>query len=163
MLRRGPYDQGGWIVSEDSSGTGSPRPRRSLTFRILVGMAAGMATGVVLNLLLESVAQGGGLLEDAIRNGLVDGAFYIGGAIFMASLKLLVVPLVFVSLVCGTAALDDIGRLGRIGGKTMGLYLLTTAIAVTLALFFASLLQPGRGLDLPTGLEFAAGEAPRRW
>jgi Na+/H+-dicarboxylate symporter len=123
-------------------------------------MLAGVLTGVLLNLLLSVEGLSGGVVEVVIRSGLVEGVFYIGGAIFMASLKLLVVPLVFVSLVCGTAALDDIGRLGRIGGKTLGLYLLTTAIAITLALVAARVVQPGAGLELPSDLSFAAKQAP---
>ena len=114
-------------------------------------MAAGFTVGLALNLI---GAQGW------LGAFLVDGVFHVGGAIFLASLKLLVVPLVFVSLVCGTAALDDITRLGRVGGKTLGLYLITTAIAVTLALSAAVLIQPGAGFDLPTEVTFAAREAP---
>jgi Na+/H+-dicarboxylate symporter len=123
-------------------------------------MAAGLATGVLLNLLLRADTVAGGPVEQLIRTGIVDGVFYVGGAVFMASLKLLVVPLVFVSLVCGTASLDDISRLGRIGGKTLGLYLLTTAIAITLALLAASIVRPGAGLDLPADLSFATKQAP---
>jgi len=147
-------------VTEDLTVAPTGRPRRSLTFRILVGMAAGLATGVLLNLLLRADTVAGGPVEQLIRTGIVDGVFYVGGAVFMASLKLLVVPLVFVSLVCGTASLDDISRLGRIGGKTLGLYLLTTAIAITLALLAASIVRPGAGLDLPADLSFATKQAP---
>ena len=67
----------------------------------------------------------------------------------LASLKLLVVPLVFVSLSCGTAAMDDIARLGRIGGKVLALYLATTAFAITLALGAALVVRPGVGFNLP--------------
>jgi Na+/H+-dicarboxylate symporter len=91
---------------------------------------------------------------------LIDGLFYVGGAIFMASLKLLVVPLVFVSLVCGIASLDDISRLGRIGGKTLCLYLATTAVAISLALIGATLVRPGEGLALPSELTYTATDAP---
>ena len=47
------------------------------------------------------------------------------------------VPLVFVSIVCGTAALDDATKLGRVGGRTLGLYLLTTAVAISLGILIA--------------------------
>jgi Na+/H+-dicarboxylate symporter len=135
-------------------------PKRSLTTRIVIGMTAGIAVGVVLNGLLTSTLEPEGTVSGLIQGGLIDGVFYVGGAIFMASLKLLVVPLVFVSLVCGTASLEDVSRLGRIGGKTLGLYLLTTAIAVSLALLTAILIAPGEGLDLPTQTNFVAREAP---
>ena len=69
-------------------------------------------------------------------------------------------PLVFVSLVCGTAALDDVSKLGRVGGKTLGLYLFTTAAAISLALLVAAFVQPGGGFDLPTDLAYAGREAP---
>jgi Na+/H+-dicarboxylate symporter len=128
-----------------------PVPRRGLTFKILVGMAAGIATGLALN----AVGVSGWLETFA-----VSGVLHVGGAIFLASLKLLVVPLVFVSLVCGTAALDDIRKLGRVGAKTLVLYLTTTAIAITLALLAAELVRPGEGFDLETEAVFQSKEAP---
>ena len=84
----------------------------------------------------------------------------MGGKIFIASLKMLVVPLVFVSLVCGTSSLKDIATLGRLGGKTVLFYLATTAMAITLALFLANVFQPGAGADLSAATTFAAKEAP---
>jgi Na+/H+-dicarboxylate symporter len=122
-----------------------------LTRRILIGMGAGLALGVLLNLIgIEGVA----------RDVLVESILRAGGAIFLASLKLLVVPLVFVSLACGTAALDDVSRLGRIGGKTLALYMTTTALAIVLALTAASLLEPGVGFDLQTDASYEPKEAP---
>ena len=125
--------------------------RRSLTFRILTGMALGLLVGVVLN---RVGVQG------PVERYLVGGLFAIGGEIFLASLKLLVVPLVFVSLVCGTAALDDIARLGRVGGKTLALYLATTAIAIGIALTAALLVEPGVGFALHADSDFVAAPVP---
>ena len=125
--------------------------RYSLTARILIGMGAGLLLGLVLNAIGT---------DGVIADLLVDGLFYIGGAVFLASLKLLVVPLVFVSLVCGTASLDDVTKLGRVGGKTLCLYLATTAIALTLAVLAAIVIQPGAGFDLTTDASFLAKEAP---
>jgi Na+/H+-dicarboxylate symporter len=127
--------------------------RRQLTFRIV----AGMLGGAVLGALLNGIGFQEGGLTDSL---LVKGLFHIGGAIFLASLKLLVVPLVFVSLVCGTAALEDVTKLGRVGAKTLALYLMTTAVAITLALITAGLVQPGVGFNLQTGADFVAQEAP---
>ena len=135
--------------------------RRGLTFRILVGMAAGLAVGAGLNVLTASVFEPDGVAVRFVGAFLVDGAFYVGGAIFMSSLKLLVVPLVFVSLVCGTANLDDLSRMSRIGGKTIGLYLATTAIAIALALSAAVIIEPGSGMAPPAaGLTYTARPAP---
>ncbi len=135
-----------------------PVDTSALTRRILIGLAAGAATGVLLNALaLQGILPS----ENAARAMLVDGAFFVVGQIFLASLKLLVVPLVLVSLACGTAALEDVTKLGRIGGKTLALYLLTTAIAVTVAILVAVVLGPGVGFDLPTeSTGFAAREVP---
>jgi Na+/H+-dicarboxylate symporter len=125
--------------------------RAGLTRRILIGMGAGLVLGVALN------ATGASGPVAALA---VDGVFYVGGEIFLASLKLLVVPLVFVSLVCGTAAMEDVTRLGRVGGKTLGLYLATTAAAITVALSAAVMFQPGSGFDLTTEATFSAKSAP---
>ena len=58
---------------------------------------------------------------------------------------MMVVPLVFLSLTCGAASLGASGSIGRLGGKTILLYLFTTAIAVSVALGFALLINPGEG------------------
>ncbi|HIF92448.1 MAG: dicarboxylate/amino acid:cation symporter [Myxococcales bacterium] len=123
-----------------------------LTRRILIGLAAGMLLGVAIN-------QAGRDL--AIAQFLVDDLFYVVGEIFLRSLKLLVVPLVLVSLACGTAALEDVTKLGRIGGKTLALYMLTTAIAISLAILAAVIVGPGVGFDLPTeAIGYAAKGTP---
>jgi Na+/H+-dicarboxylate symporter len=123
----------------------------SLTVRILIGMAAGLFFGLALNF-----AGVSGVAQDWI----VGGFLYAGGEIFLATLKLLVVPLVLVSLVCGTASINDIAKLGRVGGKTLGLYLVTTAIAITLALVAAVIFEPGEGFALSTSLAYEASEPP---
>jgi Na+/H+-dicarboxylate symporter len=124
----------------------------NLTRRILIGLASGLAAGTALHLLAAG---------SAVFELVVDGLLHVGGQIFLSSLKLLVVPLVLVSLACGTAALEDVSRLGRIGGKTLGLYLLTTAIAISLAILAAIVVGPGEGAGLDVGtVEYAAREAP---
>ncbi|HRK75316.1 MAG TPA: cation:dicarboxylase symporter family transporter, partial [Rhodothermales bacterium] len=65
------------------------------------------------------------------------------GTIFINLLKLIAVPLVLASLIMGVASLADIRKLGRIGGKTLGLYILTTAIAIAIGLLVANIFQPG--------------------
>jgi Na+/H+-dicarboxylate symporter len=125
--------------------------RRSLTVRIVVGMVAGVAVGLLLNAIGVT-----GFIEDYVVGGLL----YVVGKVFLASLKLLVVPLVFVSLVCGTAALEDITKLSRVGGKTIALYLFTTAVAISLALTAAAILRPGGGFELDTDTVYSAQEPP---
>jgi Na+/H+-dicarboxylate symporter len=76
---------------------------------------------------------------------------------------LLVVPLVFVSLVCGTAAMDDVRKLGKIGLKTVALYLLTTCVAISLAMTLASIFKPGLGVETTVQEDYVATEAPTIW
>ena len=78
---------------------------------------------------------------------LIDGLFRVVGQVFIALLKMLVVPLVFVSLICGVSSLSDPKILGRVGGKTVGLYLITTGIAVSMALLAAVIFKPGIGAN----------------
>ncbi len=66
------------------------------------------------------------------------------GIIFINLLKLIAVPLVLGSLVTGVASLSDLHKLSRIGGKTIGIYVLTTAVAVTIGLLVVNILQPGK-------------------
>jgi Na+/H+-dicarboxylate symporter len=131
----------------------------NLTNRILVAMVAGIALGSIFNVVLNS----GGVSESAsaILNAyLIDGLFDVVGQIFVASLKLLVVPLVLVSLICGSSALGDSARMGPIAGKTIGFYLFTTGLAVSVALIVATAIGPGQGLSLVTDTEFTAKAAP---
>ncbi|NQZ98808.1 MAG: dicarboxylate/amino acid:cation symporter [Myxococcales bacterium] len=114
-----------------------------------------MGLGLVLGLVLNAVGTDG-----LIANFVLEGIFQVVGAIFLASLKLLVVPLVFVSLVCGTASLEDVSKLGRVGGKTLGLYVMTTAIALTLAVLAAVVVQPGANFDLITDATYRATTPP---
>ena len=126
--------------------------RTKLTRNILIGMVLGLFVGSFFHWIR---------VEDGlVTNFLVDGVFDFGGQIFIASLKLLVVPLVFFSLVCGASNLSDGSSMGRIGLKTLALYMFTTAIAITLALTVATTVNPGLGIDLFTSTEFVAKEAP---
>jgi Na+/H+-dicarboxylate symporter len=132
--------------------------RTRLTVQILTGMALGALVGIGINLLgfWPAAAAAHGFLLTYFAEGL----FAIAGRAFIALLTVLVVPLVFVSLVNGTTALDDIRKLGRIGARTLGLYLLTTAMAISLALAAAVLVRPGAGFGLTTGIDYHATPAP---
>jgi Na+/H+-dicarboxylate symporter len=112
----------------------------TLTVRILIAMGLGLVLG--------SVIKAAGLDADHwIQSILIGDVIDAGGQIFVRSLQLMVVPLVFVSLVCGAASLGDTGSMGRVAGKAVGLYLLTTAIAISIAVLLALLVQPGVGVS----------------
>jgi Na+/H+-dicarboxylate symporter len=131
----------------------------SLTNRILIAMVAGILLGSLLNLLLHS----GGVPESLralLNDYLVGGLFDVVGRIFVASLKLLVVPLVLVSLICGSSSLGDSSRMGPIAVKTLSFYLGTTAVAVSVALLFAVFIGPGNHVALVTETNFQASVAP---
>ena len=126
--------------------------RSRLTRNIVIGMVSGLMFGSFLHWI--------GAEEGFVSTYLVNGVFDFGGKIFIASLKLLVVPLVFFSLACGASNLSDGSSMGRIGLKTLALYLLTTAIAITLALSIATTINPGLGIDLVTTAQYVAKEPP---
>ena len=131
----------------------------SLTNRILLAMVLGIGLGSVLEITLASLSPESGLYG-FLYNGLVMGVFDVLGRIFIASLKLLVVPLVLVSLICGMAALGASSRMGPFAGKTLGLYLVTTCIAVTLGLAIALAVGPGEGVNAVASSDFVPKEAP---
>ena len=131
----------------------------SLTNRILLAMVLGIGLGSVLEVVLGSLSPDSGLYG-FLYNGMVMGLFDVLGRIFIASLKLLVVPLVLVSLICGMAALGASSRMGPIAGKTVGLYLVTTCIAVSLGLAIALAVGPGEGVNAVASSDFVPKEAP---
>lgn len=126
-------------------------PAGRLSRHILLALILGLLTGLLLKQLDSQLPW--------LRVALIDGLFLVLGQVFIRSLQLLVVPLVFVSLVCGTSSLTDLRQLGRLGSKTLLLYLATTAFAIALAIVMALLLAPGIGVDLPAG-DYQAKPAP---
>lgn len=109
-----------------------------LTVRILLAMILGIVIGLATQFLELSENS---FLFTYFFNGLIEA----GGQIFVVSLKMVVVPLVFISLTNGAASLGASGSVGRLGGKTIGFYLLTTALAVSMALLVALIVNPGIG------------------
>jgi Na+/H+-dicarboxylate symporter len=123
----------------------------SLTTKIMLGMAGGLITGTILN-----------MLGSASLNGwLVDGLFSMVGAAFVNGLKMLVVPLVVFSLICGVLGIGDIRVLGRVGGKSFVLYIATTAIAIATAIVLGILIGPGKGFVME-GVDTSASPPPMR-
>ncbi|MBV7316983.1 dicarboxylate/amino acid:cation symporter [Shewanella sp. NIFS-20-20] len=99
--------------------------------QILIGMILGILTGVVLG-------------EDATVLKPI-------GTLFVNTIKMLIVPLVFCSLIVGVTSMQDTARMGRIGFKSFGFYLGTTSIAISIGLMVGAILEPGAGLGLEAG------------
>ena len=85
---------------------------------------------------------------DVVNKVIVEGIFYVIGQGFISLMKMLVVPLVFCSIVCGAASIGDTKTLGKVGVRTIIFYICTTMLAVAVALSVASLINPGLGLDM---------------
>ena len=127
---------------------------QGLTKQILIAMVLAIIIGAIAQAFTGYATWFDTLLTDY----LVGGVFFVIGKIFVATLKLLVVPLVLVSLVCGAANLGSGSQLGRLGGKTILLYLFTTAVAISLAMGFALIFEPGVGADLSSKAQFKVNE-----
>ncbi|TCJ01274.1 dicarboxylate/amino acid:cation symporter [Cytobacillus praedii] len=121
----------------------------SLTKKILLGMGIGIVVGLLLNLALPD-------MYDTVQSYIL----YPLGKIFVNLIKMLVVPIVVVSLILGTAGISDPKKLGKIGAKTISFFLITTAIAIILAIGMSYLFQPGSGDFQLNGANYEATEAP---
>lgn len=116
----------------------------TLTSKIFLGLVL----GIVVGFLLQGAPE---IAETYIKPF---------GTLFINMIKMIIVPLVFSSLIVGAASIGDIKSLGRIGGKTVLYYLLTTAVAVSIGLALATIMNPGAGLSIPIGAEMAGKDAP---
>jgi Na+/H+-dicarboxylate symporter len=105
-----------------------------LHWQIIIGLLLGLAYGII-----AAVQGWGSFTNDWIAPF---------GTIFLNLLKLIAVPLVLFSLITGVASLSDLKKLSRIGGKTIGIYVITTAIAVTIGLVSVNLLKPGDSVPI---------------
>lgn len=116
------------------------KKKMGLTTKIFIALLLGLVSGVILNLWVPK-----GYVRDTI---LVDGICYVIGNGFIRLMKMLVVPLVFTSIVCGASSIGDTKALGKVGIRTIIFYLTTTALAITVAIGVAVLIKPGIGLDM---------------
>ena len=128
--------------------------KMTLTSKVLIGMGLGIVIGLAINLL--GLNSEGSFINEYIVNGL----FLIAGKMFVTSLKMLVVPLVFFSLITGVLGIGDINSLGKVGAKSFILYLLTTAIAIAVGISLAILAGIGDGVNMTSVATFTAKEAP---
>lgn len=111
----------------------------SLTKKIFISMFL----GAILGILIQSISS------DFIKNTIIlNGFVKVLSDIFLSSIKMIVVPLVFISLTCGAASIENIRKLGRVGIKTFSFYILTTCIAITIGVILALTVKPGLGLDM---------------
>ena len=111
-----------------------------LSTKIFIALIAGAISGVLIHYFMPA-----GYIRDSV---IVEGVLYVIGQGFIRLMQMLVVPLVFCSLICGSMAIGDTKKLGNVGGKTLAFYLVTTAVAVAVALGIGTLLRPGIGLDM---------------
>lgn len=116
-----------------------------LHWQILMGMLLGLIVGV-------AASRAG--QETLVANWIAPF-----GDMFIASLKLIAIPLILVSLIKGVSDLSDLSKLSSMGGRTVALYLLTTVIAVTLGLVIVNIFQPGRSVSQETRNQLLADEA----
>lgn len=134
-----------YTESQSRRGFFSPWTRLPLWKQIAIALVLGLSLGVVLN-----------------QTGRADLAADIKplGDLFIRGIKMLIVPLVFISLVTGVASLNNLSKLGRLSLKTLLLYLGMTAVAITIGLGLGTVFQPGVGIDLGSVSAVEAPEAP---
>ncbi|WP_078381962.1 dicarboxylate/amino acid:cation symporter [Sutcliffiella halmapala] len=110
-----------------------------LTKHIIIALILGLITGLGFNIFAPEAFK------------FADNYILVPvGSVFLNSITMLVVPLVFFSIILGTAGLSDPKKLGRIGGKTVGYFLITTTLALAIGLSVAYIIQPGAGGSFET-------------
>ena len=115
-----------------------------LSTKILIGLLSGVIVGLFF------------------QGNPVWASTFIGplGTLFLRLINMIIVPLVFYTIIVGASSVGDMKKLGRLGGKTMAFYLVTTGIAVVIGIVLANIIAPGAGLTLPVDAEYAGREAP---
>ena len=126
----------------------------TLTAQVVIAMLLGITVGLLIN--VSGLNAAGSFVNEYIVNGL----FKAVGTLFVNALKMLVVPLVLFSLICGVCGIGNLNTLGRVGAKSFVLYLLTTAIAVATAVIFGVTAGIGQGMQASTASTFTGKEAP---
>ena len=126
--------------------------KKDLTKFIFISFFAGIIFGVFLNLVSQFSLS---IIQFTLP------ALKFGGDLFLKTIKMLVVPIVFFSLITGVANLKNISSLGRIGFKTISLYIFTTLIAITISLLVGHIINPGQGMTINENIDsFNLNEAP---
>ena len=134
------------------------KKKLGLTTLILISLVIGLIVGIIINSSKGVIPLAANTF---ITDYIVNGVFHVLGKVFISSIKMMVVPLVFISLIVGVTGIGDMSKLGRVGGKTLVFYMCTTGIAIALALVVAKILGPGVGLNIaPPSSGFTAKAAP---
>lgn len=119
------------------------KKRNSQSKKIFIGLILGIVVGILLHTLVP---------DSHFKNDiLIDGIFYTIGQLFIRLMQMLVVPLVFFSIADGCRNIGDTETLGKVGVRIVAYYLLTTALAIVVALSLASLISPGKGMNMSIG------------
>ena len=126
----------------------------TLTAKVLWAMFFGIIVGLIINM------TGLNIEGTFTHEYVVGGLFYVVGKMFITALKMLVVPLVFFSLISGVFGIGDISKLGKVGFKSFVLYLVTTALAIAMAISLAAAIMPFFNTPHTFAADFAAKEAP---
>lgn len=126
------------------------KKKMSLSNKVFIALITGIAFGLIAH----------GFFPTQFNDLFVKWILTPVGNVFLRGIKMIVVPLVLCSLISGAASIGDIKKLGRVGGKILAYYVLTTAFAVTIALIIANLFNPGTGLSMPLPTEYKAAEIP---
>lgn len=127
-------------ASAQKDGQTSAKKKMGLSTKIFLALLSGAVFGVLIHYFVPA-----SYFRDTL---LINGILYVLGNGFIRLMQMLVVPLVFCSLVCGAMAIGDTKTLGKVGVKTLIFYLVTTAVAICLALGVASLISPGVGMNV---------------
>lgn len=159
-----------------------PGSKIALHWRILIGLALGVAAGITINTAWTSetwaamgvndpkaILAGGMSAQESLKPGHPNEyadftalaaaqarqATEFIGQLFLRGLQLIAVPIVLFSLAAGVASLNDTAKLGRIGGKTMAIFVCTTALAITTGLVAANLVRPGKSFPEAKRIQLA--------
>ncbi len=128
------------MANENKEKMVKEKKKLGLSTKIFIALLTGAVAGVLIHYFMP---------DSSFKNDiLMNGILYVLGNGFIRLMQMLVVPLVFCSLVCGSMAIGDTKTLGKVGIKTIIFYILTTALAISLALGVASLINPGVGMDI---------------
>jgi Na+/H+-dicarboxylate symporter len=173
----------------------SSKPKIALHWQILIGLILGIIVGLAINTMWDSSTWNSMGIDDpsawvdGVKSDVVNqepsaaahAARFVRnlnnfvGDLFLRGLRFIAVPIVIFSLIVGASSLNDLSKLSRIGGKTIGIYLVTTAIAISVGLLFANILKPGSFVSEETrdgfvaqfkdqaDAKIAAAQAPDVW